>query len=329
MIKVFFSGQHGLHAPSDDYEEGQWYPYVEVPERIEACLAVLEALEGVELVESKPANRHDLLSVHEEVLVDGIEEISRGLKKGQVHQPLPFRERIFADLSAPVTAGTFRAACASAGCALEAAGAVLAGDRLSIALCRPPGHHAGRAFCGGYCYFNNAALAAQKLLSLGRVGILDLDYHHGHGTQDIFYDRSDVSYVSLHADPAVEYPYRWGFSHEKGEGPVEGYNLNLPLAPNCGEGKYLAALGQALEFLSQRAPSSLVISLGFDTHRSDPYTGMGLDEDSYRKIGRLIGELNLPAVAVFEGGYNLKVLGSSWRTFIEGWRTLLHELNSN
>lgn len=318
MTKVYFSEAHQLHVPSDDYEGGQWYPYVEVPERIEACLAVLETLEVVELAEAGPASKKDLLAVHHPVLIDSLEKIAGSLEKGQVHQPMPFSEKIFMDMSAPVTAGTFLAACGAAGCALEAAGAVLKGDGFSIALCRPPGHHAGRSFCGGYCYFNNAALAAQKLLSLGGVGILDLDYHHGHGTQDIFYRRSDVSYASLHADPAVEYPYRWGFAHEKGEGPGEGYNLNLPMAPDCGERTYLAALEQALAFLRQRTPGSLVISLGFDTHRSDPYTGLGLDEDTYRSMGRHIGELGLPTVVVFEGGYNLNVLGSSWGSFIEG-----------
>ncbi len=318
MAKIFFSEAHQLHAPSDDYEEGQWYPYVEVPERIEACLAVLKTVDNVELTESMPANSQDLLSVHDAVLVNGIERISKSLKKGEVHQPLPFRERIFADLSAPVTAGTFEAARGAAGCALEAAGAMLQGDRISIALCRPPGHHAGRAFCGGYCYFNNAALAAQRLLALGRVSILDLDYHHGHGTQDIFYRRDDAAYVSLHADPANEYPYRWGYAHERGEGPGEGHNLNLPLAPDCGEKAYLAALGRALDFIASRAPQSLVLSLGFDTHRSDPYIGMGLDEGSYLAIGSELGSLGLPTVVVFEGGYNLMVLGSSWKSFIEG-----------
>lgn len=318
MVKVYYPRQHRLHAPSDDYEEGQRYPYLEVPERIEASLAVLETVKGVKLVESRPASKKDLLAVHDPVLIEGLERISQGLKKGEVHQPLPSRERIFMDLSAPVTAGTFKAACGAAGCALDAAGAVLDGDRLSIALCRPPGHHAGRAFCGGYCYFNNAALAAQKLLTLGRVGIIDLDYHHGHGTQDIFYSRSDLVYVSLHADPAVEYPYRWGYAHEKGEGQGEGDNLNLPLAPGCGEAEYFRVLEQALLFLSERSVEVLVASLGFDTHRQDPYAGFGLENESFLRIGKSLKRLGLPVVAVFEGGYNLSVLGECWRNIILG-----------
>lgn len=320
MIKVYYPSQHEIHAPSDDYEEGRWYPYVEVPERIEACLAVLETVEGAKLVESGPASKKDLLEVHDPLLVETLAEISKSLKKGEVHQPMPFRDGIFSDLSAPVTAGTFKAACGAAGCALEAAQAILDGQRFSIALCRPPGHHAGRAFCGGYCYFNNAALASQKLTVTGRVGIIDLDYHHGHGTQDIFYNRSDVVYVSLHADPAVEYPYRWGYAREKGEGQGEGYNLNLPLAPECGEGAYMKALDEAMAFLRERSAKSLVISLGFDTHRSDPYAGLGLDEETYFAIGAKLGGLGLPVAAVFEGGYNLAVLGNSWKRFIEGIR---------
>jgi acetoin utilization deacetylase AcuC-like enzyme len=320
MIKIFYPKQHVLHAPSDDYEDGSWYPYVEVPERIEACLAVLETVEGVKLAESGPAPRSSLLEIHDPILVEGLEEISKGLKKGEIHQPMPFREKIFMDLSAPVTAGTFLAARSAAGCAQEAAREVLNGDKLSIALCRPPGHHAGRAFCGGYCYFNNAALAAQKLLAMGRVGIIDLDYHHGHGTQDIFYGRSDVAYVSLHADPAVEYPYRWGYVHERGEGQGEGCNLNLPLAPDCGEVAYLKALDQAIMFLSQSQAVALVVSVGFDTHKLDPYAGFGLDENSYQAIGERISTLGLPTLLVFEGGYNLSVLGSSWNSFIESLR---------
>lgn len=320
MIKAFYSAEHQLHAPSDDYEEGQWYPYVEVPERIEACLAVLKTMPQVELRQAQPAKKQELLAVHDTLLVEGIEQLSRRLKRGEVHQPLPSRERIFADLSAPVTSGTFEAACGAAGCAHDAAQAVLEGDPFSIALCRPPGHHAGKSFCGGYCYFNNAALAAQKLLCLGRVGILDLDYHHGHGTQDIFYRRSDVVYVSLHADPAVEYPYRWGYAHEKGMGAGEGCNLNLPLAPDCGEAIYLQSLRRGLDFLRSREIKSLVISLGFDTHRLDPYTGLGLDRGSYTEIGAMLIALGLPVVAVFEGGYNLTVLGDSWKGFIEGFR---------
>jgi len=317
-MKAFYSTAHARHAPSDDYEGGTWYPYVEVPERIEACLAVLEKLEGVELAEAGPASKKDLLAVHAPSLVDGLERISGGLAAGEVYQPKPFLDGIFADQSSPVTKGTFRAACGAAGCALAAARAVLGGEGHSVALCRPPGHHAGRAFCGGYCYFNNAALAAQSLTAAGRVGILDLDYHHGHGTQDVFYRRSDVDYASIHADPAVEYPYRWGFAHEKGEGPGEGHNLNLPLAPDCGKTAYLEALERALEFLGRQSPASLVISLGFDTHRSDPYQGMGLDEKTYRTIGARLKDAGLTTVTVLEGGYNLAVLGGSWASYLVG-----------
>jgi len=318
MIKVFYNTTHRLHAPQDDFEDDAWYPYVEVPERIEVSLAALETMEGVELVESGPAPKSSLLKIHDHILVEGLEKISRGLRKGEVYQLWPFRERIFADLSAPVTAGTFPAALASAGCALAAAGEILDGGKFSIALCRPPGHHAGKAFCGGYCYFNNAALAAQKLLARGRVGILDLDYHHGHGTQDIFYNRSDVVYASLHADPAIEYPYRWGYAHERGGDQGEGYNLNLPLKPKCGETQYFRALEHALTFLRQKSINALVVSLGFDTHRQDPYSGFGLASQSFMRVGRSLVNLGLPMIAVFEGGYNLSVLGACWREFVLG-----------
>ncbi|HTY08525.1 MAG TPA: hypothetical protein VMF29_05125, partial [Candidatus Edwardsbacteria bacterium] len=251
-------------------------------------------------------------------LVDGIRELALSLDEHEVFQPLMVSSPIFADGSAPVTRGTFEAASYAAGCALAAAAAVEQGDEVSVALCRPPGHHAGRSFCGGFCYFNNAALAAQRLSRQGTVGILDIDYHHGHGTQDIFYAQGDVAYASLHADPRHEYPYHFGRPGENGTGQGRGWNLNLPLPQDCDQDLYLAALDQALAWLAGKGTKSLVVSLGFDTCKLDPFGGLGLDTSSYRTIAQRIRTLEKPTVIVFEGGYNITALGPCWGSFING-----------
>lgn len=318
MIKSFFPDRHRLHAPARGYEDGLQAAYPEIPQRLEVSISALSALPGVQLAGAPMATEGELLTVHSPKLVNGLRAISESTGQGSSYQPWPGRNAIFSDASAPVTAGTFAAACHSAGCALAAAEAVASGDPVSIALCRPPGHHAGRAFCGGFCYFNNAALAAQRLSRLGPVAILDLDFHHGHGTQDIFYDRSDVLYVSIHADPAFAYPYRRGFAHELGTRAGKGYTCNYPLSPGCDEKGYLDALDSALGHIKQHRAQTLVISLGFDTHRLDLYGGLGLNESSYSAISRQLKNTGTPMIIVFEGGYNLSILGLSWEKFING-----------
>ena len=253
------------------------------------------------------------------------------------------------DLSAPIVGGTWQAAYHSVQCVLTAANMVRGGLRGSergdkvaaFALCRPPGHHAHANIAGGYCYLNNVAIAANFLLSsvdsessegsedsedsepseptqspqpsnqLRRVAILDIDVHHGNGTQHIFYERNDVLFVSLHGDPDWEYPYFLGGADERGAGAGLGYNINYPLPKGCDDTLFLATLDQACTQIAQYAPDYLLISLGADTYGLDPIGGLALTSAAYAKIGRRLAQLDLPTVFVMEGGYAIAQLGEN------------------
>jgi acetoin utilization deacetylase AcuC-like enzyme len=217
------------------------------------------------------------------------------------------------DASTPIVAGTWDAALAAARCAMTAAALVTEGEAAAYALCRPPGHHAGRSFYGGYCYLNNAALAAQYLLDHGcaRVALLDVDYHHGNGTQEIFWDRGDVLFVSLHATPESEYPYFLGYADERGVGPGEGCTLNLPLPLGSGWSAYGAALDVALGAIADFAPDALVVSLGVDTFEADPISAFRLTGADYGRIGACLTRPGLPTVLVQEGGYAISEIGAN------------------
>jgi acetoin utilization deacetylase AcuC-like enzyme len=213
--------------------------------------------------------------------------------------------------------GSWRAIKAAADCALTAADRVE--DEPMYALCRPPGHHAGRAFYGGSCYLNNAALAAQRLVDrgLGPVTVIDVDAHHGNGTQEIFYHRDDVRYASVHVDPGQGwFPHFVGFADETGDGEGSGANLNEPLAPGSGDGPWLDAVARLCHFASGSA--SLVVSLGVDAAADDPESPLEVTTSGYRRAGRMVGELGLPAVIVQEGGYHLPTLGGLVVAFLEG-----------
>jgi acetoin utilization deacetylase AcuC-like enzyme len=225
------------------------------------------------------------------------------------------------DAGTPFTAGTWVAARAGAECALSAAQQVLAGDRVAFALTRPPGHHAGADFFGGYCFLNNAALAAQYLRDhgLARVAVLDVDYHHGNGTQAIFYDRPDVFFASLHGDPRTEYPFYLGHADEVGTGAGEGYNLNLPLPRGTGFHAWLRALETALDRIQQFGAQALVVSLGMDTFAGDPISGFTLQSSDYLRVGKALAGLGVPTVFVFEGGYAVAEVGVNAVNVLEGF----------
>ena len=225
------------------------------------------------------------------------------------------------DTATPIVSGTASAARAAVDIALTAVDRVLAGEPLAYALCRPPGHHAGRNLIGGYCFFNNAAIAAQSMLDRGaqRVAILDVDFHHGNGTQQIFWDRGDVLYVSLHGDPAGSYPYFSGYATERGSGPGEGATLNLPLAGGTDGDAYLGALDEALRAIRDFDPDApLIVSLGFDTYHADPICNLSLHTDDYVRIGAAIASLAMPVVAIQEGGYAVEALGANAVAFLGG-----------
>jgi len=210
-----------------------------------------------------------------------------------------------------ISAGSWEAACASADVALTAAARLATGERGAFALCRPPGHHAARDLYGGYCFLNNAAIAAQYLRDHGseRVAILDVDFHHGNGTQDIFYARSDVLYCSIHGDPLDAFPYFAGYADEIGSGEGTGYNLNLPLPRGTDFRIWRAALETALARIVKFAPAALVVSLGVDTFENDPISFFKLKTDDFARYGRLIGALGLPTLFVLEGGYAVAEIG--------------------
>jgi len=215
------------------------------------------------------------------------------------------------DAGSPFTAGTWVAARAGADCALSAAQQVLHGDRAAFALSRPPGHHAGMDFFGGYCFLNNAALAAQHLRASGmkKVAVLDVDYHHGNGTQAIFYDRPDVFFASIHGDPRTEYPFYLGHADEKGAGAGLGANLNLPLPRGSDFATWSHALETALSAIEKFGAEALVVSLGMDTFEGDPISGFTLKSDDYLRMGERLAQTGLPTVLVFEGGYAVEAVG--------------------
>ncbi|MYM33087.1 histone deacetylase family protein [Duganella sp. FT94W] len=229
------------------------------------------------------------------------------------------------DSGTPLTAGTWTAAKTGADCAVNAAHALRLGERGAFVLSRPPGHHAGADFFGGYCFLNNAALAAQHLLDDGarKVAIIDIDYHHGNGTQSIFYQRSDVLFISIHADPRDEYPFYLGHADERGDGAGHGFNLNLPLAAGSSTQAWFTALETACIRIGSFAPDALVVSLGVDTFAGDPLSRFALHSADYLKIGERLAWLNLPTAFIFEGGYAVKELGVNVVNVLEGYETAL------
>ncbi len=225
------------------------------------------------------------------------------------------------DLACPISAGTFVSVLWNSHSAAEAAIRVATGNLdCAYALCRPPGHHAGADYAGGFCYLNNAAIAASVLREqYRRVGILDVDVHHCNGTQDIFYDRADVVVASLHGDPAGFYPFYWGYADERGSGAGEGANLNIPLPRDTGDDAYLAALDVALERIRITGCEAVVVSLGFDAYERDPLSCLKITTRGFSQIARSIARLGLPTVLVQEGGYLCEDLGLNLAAFLDGF----------
>ena len=225
-----------------------------------------------------------------------------------------------ADTSCPISAETYDSSCWSAWTAVAAAEAVEAGASSAYALCRPPGHHAFADVAGGFCFFNNSAIAAQRLRKpADRVAILDVDLHHGNGTQGVFYRRADVLTVSIHADPVRFYPFFWGYADERGEGAGLGYNLNLPLARKSGDDVFLEALAAGIRRIEAFAPDALVVALGLDAFEGDPFGGLSVSTPGFARIGEAIARLRLPTVIVQEGGYLCDALSDNLISFLTGF----------
>jgi len=341
-MRVFHSpGRQALHAPSGEPDGGRLVPPRDDPGR---PALVLEALAEAGMPAGEEPRRfglEPLEAVHRADLLEflagawgawraaGMEgEILPGVwpgrsMAGRTGAPRAIEGRVgFHALAGdtPLVEGSWEAARASADCALAAAEAAAGGERLSFALCRPPGHHASSFQYGGYCLLNNAAAAAQALRAAGasRVAVLDVDFHHGNGTQEIFWRRGDVLYASVHGDPEDAFPHFLGYADEAGEGEGEGATLNLPLPPGSGGGLWAEALAAALARVASFGAEALVVSLGVDAHRRDPLGFFALGESDFREAGRACARAGLPMVAAMEGGYDLESLGPSVAAFLRG-----------
>jgi acetoin utilization deacetylase AcuC-like enzyme len=345
-VPVVWSPETRRHDPRHEVWVGVATEGTERASRVDAILDALRDA-GHDLVEATPQPDDALLAVHDATLVEFLrtaaERWAAGPYADLVGQErvvpylfptpamtagLPTRPAVaihadagrFAyDTMTLVGPGTWAAARAAVDCAVQAAGLVGDGARLAYALCRPPGHHATPAGFGGSCYLNNAAVAAATLQQRGaaKVGIVDLDAHHGNGTAAIFYDRADVRYGSVHVDPGAGwFPHVVGYADETGRGPGEGATRNLPLPEGTGDGDWLAAVAELAEWVSDC--DALVVSLGVDAARDDPESPLQVSTDGYRGAGRLLGATGLPAVAVQEGGYHLPTLGRLVAAYLEG-----------
>jgi acetoin utilization deacetylase AcuC-like enzyme len=333
-MRAFFDPRQLAHAPALELHNGGFVPFAERPARAEAIRAALGPTEApadhgegpLRAVHSE-AYLAFLWAAHKDWRAAGREGDASGYAWPVVRRRPLDLERIDArlgrysfDASSPIAEGTWEGAYWSAQTALSALDAVLAGDRAAFALCRPPGHHAGADYLGGYCYLNNAAIAAQAAVAAGkRVAILDIDYHHGNGTQDIFYARGDVLFVSIHADPRMDYPYFWGHEDETGDGAGEGFNLNIPLARGSDFEAYRPALDRALDRVATFGPDLLVISYGADTFAGDPISHFELRTTDYLRIARSISELGIATLIVMEGGYAIDALGHNVASFLDGF----------
>lgn len=339
----FFSAQHDLHAPAQEFFRGQLVPCHETPARAVSVQQALQAA-GHRLTAPTADSRAVLGRVHQPRYLAFLEQAwSQWLALDPANasrQPWPStwpvrtlrHDREPAEYSArlglysfdsgtPLSAGSWTAAKASCDAALSAALAVAGGERAAFCASRPPGHHAGPDFMGGYCFLNHAAVAAQALREQGaaRVAILDVDYHHGNGTQAIFYERADVSFVSLHGDPRTEYPFFLGHADERGQGEGEGYNLNLPLPAGTEASTWFAALAQGCTHLRSQGQEALVVSLGLDTYEGDPISKFRLSHADFGRLGAAIAALGLPTVFVLEGGYATAQLGDNAVAVLDGF----------
>ena len=341
---TIYNHRHALHHGKLEMFRGELVPCFEVPARADYVLQELQQRRLGPIEEPSAFDDAAIARVHAQRYLDFLsgawdEWVAldpanatrdalpsywpiRTFRSDVLPASFPARMGLFSyDAGTPLTAGTWTAARAGACCALTAAARVLQGERAAFALTRPPGHHAGADFFGGYCFLNNAAIAAQSLRDAGveRVAVLDIDYHHGNGTQAIFYERADVQFTSLHGDPHTEYPYYLGYADERGAGEGLGFNHNLPLARGSGFAQWREALATALRGIAAFKPGALVVSLGLDTFAGDPIAGFTLATPDYLRIGEDLARAGLPTVFVFEGGYAVAEVGANAVNVLEGF----------
>ena len=336
-MNVYYSEAHRKHEPPFEiFDGGLRMPYLENPDRMDKILSALQTTNWAEMIEPRDFGLDPIYAVHDKDYVEFLascwtEWLDSEAADKSTLLPATFALRrhpqkptsligragyYMMDLSACIVEGTYQAALASANCALSAAETVANGERSAFALCRPPGHHAGKDYAGGYCFINNASVAANRLSSKGKVALLDVDYHCGNGTQDIFYDRDDVLTISIHADPNFEYPHYAGYSNETGAGPGLGFHKNFPLEKGTDDAGYLAALEEALSLIRKFEPKYLVLSAGMDIYADDPLGTIKVTTEGISEIGKRISVLGLPTVIVMEGGYNNEALGRNIASFL-------------
>jgi len=345
-MRVVYTPAHLGHDITHETVMGVQIPANEVAERAERIRSVLEADGGFPFELPADHGEAPILAVHEPGLLRFLAEAYAQMRAEGVMRPAVIAEAFNVraltegmpapaerpgaisgrtgfwalDTSTPIVAGSYTAARAAVDVALSAADLVLSGERAVYGLCRPPGHHAARSMYGGYCFFNNAAIAAESIVrETGEsVAILDVDYHHGNGTEQIFWRRGDVLYASIHADPARQYPYYLGWADETGEGSGAGANLNIPMPAGTTTEQYLAAVDRALDAISATTGSVIVVSLGFDTYGHDPIGDFALTTDVYHEVGRRVAALGRRLVILQEGGYHRPSLGANARAWLRG-----------
>ncbi|AUX42345.1 acetylpolyamine aminohydrolase [Sorangium cellulosum] len=339
-----YSEEHALHAGGAELSAGVLVPCYDAPSRAEMILARVRSAGLGPVVAPEDHGRGPIERVHSPRFLEflstaweqwqacGYHEAAlpsiwpgrhlRAVEPDNIAGKLGY---YCFDASTPLVAGSFRAAYAAAQVALSAAARLASQgarrERAAFALCRPPGHHAASDLYGGYCFLNNAAIAAQALRDVGaaRVAVLDVDYHHGNGTQAIFYDRPDVLFLSLHGDPRTEFPFFLGHADERGAGEGDGYNVNYPLPRGSGFGAWSEALEDACRRIERYAPDALVISLGVDSYKDDPICSFRLESADFTTYGRRIAQLRRPTLFVMEGGYAVEQIGINAVNVLQGF----------
>ncbi len=340
-MKTVYSERHRLHDARAELIDGALRPPHERPERADLILAAVRQAALGPVIEPTAHGTAPLTRVHDERFLAFLQE-AWGLwlaEHGDETDALPLawpsrrmwqkepeaidgRLSYFSfDAGSPIMAGTAEAVLASADVALTGADLLLAGERSAFSLCRPPGHHAARDLYGGYCFVNNASAAAQALLDGGmeRVAVVDVDYHHGNGTQDVFWSRGDVLVANLHGDPRQEYPYFTGYAEERGDGDGDDANRNYPMRWGTKAPEWFAALDDALGHVRAFSPDAVVVSLGVDTYRDDPISCFELESADYPVLGARLADLDLSTLFVMEGGYAVEAIGTNVAGVLTGF----------